>query len=112
MAGKRWYVPVPSCTGPGGGTFTGLQCRKCRKISAPDQRGNTPDCCPHCKNGDQQPVESPVRCPKCRRIKCVKDGPDGTKICGHCHLQFEPVDDGDIGYGSPDWRLRRNERKL
>ena len=53
-----------------------------------------------------------ARCPRCHR---PTDTPGGSTLrafyCHHCQMEFEPEDDGDVGYGSPSRRLEREERR-
>ena len=57
--------------------------------------------------------ECSPRCPWCNTTKHVR--PSGTSYrawyCGRCGKEFEPEDDGDIGYGRPSKRLERKERE-
>ena len=52
------------------------------------------------------------RCPLCGRIEAVISAAGrGRWYCRHCGMEFDDEDDGDIGYGPPDRRLRRQERR-
>ena len=52
-------------------------------------------------------------CPWCNTNKHVRTS--GTNLhafyCGRCGREFEDVDDGDVGYGRPEKRMEREERR-
>jgi hypothetical protein len=52
------------------------------------------------------------RCPKCERSKRVIPSGDNyhTFACLDCNIQFEDIDDGDVGRGRPEKFAVRNER--
>jgi len=53
-----------------------------------------------------------ARCPRCGRLTNTASAEnDHAWYCHHCRMAFEAVDDGDVGYGPPDRRLRREERR-
>ena len=52
-----------------------------------------------------------ARCPSCGHGTATKSGSTARAwYCHECRLEFEPEDDGDIGYGRPEKRLEREER--
>ncbi len=57
------------------------------------------------------PVCEPMpACPRCgAKSRTPANGKDRW-YCHECHMEFEAGDDGTIGYGPPDKRLRREER--
>ena len=69
------------------------------------------------KENAKMAVEPEVaRCPRCGMATVTKSGStDRAWYCHHCELEFEPEDDGDIGYGDPAkiaaGRLDRERRK-
>ena len=53
-----------------------------------------------------------ARCPRCHTITATTSGTtDRAWYCHECRMEFEPDDDGDIGYGRPSKRLEREERR-
>ncbi|MBN2133636.1 MAG: hypothetical protein JW741_29310 [Sedimentisphaerales bacterium] len=51
-------------------------------------------------------------CPRCgHRTVTTSGANDHAWYCHDCRMEFEDVDDGDVGYGPPDRRLRREERR-
>jgi len=53
-----------------------------------------------------------ARCPRCgRRTDTALGENEHAWYCHHCGMAFEDVDDGDVGYGPPDRRMRREERR-
>ncbi len=53
-------------------------------------------------------------CPWCRTPRHVQTSGSTMKAlyCRRCGREFEAEDDSDIGYGPPDRRLLREERRL
>ena len=49
------------------------------------------------------------KCPKCGK-RNVRPSGDRNWFCGECRMEFDPTDDGEVGYGSPSRRLEREER--
>ena len=50
------------------------------------------------------------RCPRCNRVTHAKTHGKDRWYCHFCRMEFEPDDDGDIGYGPPHRRVMREER--
>jgi len=53
---------------------------------------------------------SSPRCPLCGTMSRTTSHGKDRWYCHHCRMEFEP-DDGDIGYGRPEKRLEREERR-
>lgn len=52
-----------------------------------------------------------ARCPRCgRRTATPSAANPHAWFCHHCTMEFEDVDDGDVGYGRPEKRIEREER--
>jgi transposase-like protein len=53
------------------------------------------------------------KCPRCHSARRVITS--GTTMrawwCHKCQIEFEPEDDSDIGYGPPDKRMIREEKR-
>ncbi len=51
-----------------------------------------------------------ARCPRCNR---PTDTPGGSTLrawyCHHCQMEFEPEEDGDVGYSRPETIAARRE---
>lgn len=52
-----------------------------------------------------------MRCVNCGRRKTLQPMSNGNHFCSHCSAVMDFRDDGDIGYGPPDRRINRHERK-
>lgn len=50
-----------------------------------------------------------IKCIKCGRVKAVRKLGSGHCFCDHCKIEFDPVDDGDVGYGSQERYAERKE---
>ena len=57
-------------------------------------------------------VNEHVPCPWCGTAAHVRRRPNTHAVyCRRCKREFEDVDDGTIGYGPPDRRMRREEAR-
>jgi ribosomal protein L37AE/L43A len=63
------------------------------------------------KNIDE--CRSTPRCPWCGRLKSVREADSNHHhwYCSICNREFEDIEDGDIGYGSPENYAERAERR-
>jgi len=53
-----------------------------------------------------------AKCPRCGHLTSTKhNATPRAWWCHECKMPFEPEDDGDISYGPPDRRMRREERR-
>lgn len=60
---------------------------------------------------DDKP-QTEARCPRCGKRTATPHGDRQTEFyCHHCKMAFDAEPDGDIGYGGPDRRLLREERR-
>jgi len=51
------------------------------------------------------------RCPKCGRKSYLSGSGSHCWYCHYCQMEFEDIDDGDLGYGQPSKRLERQEAR-
>lgn len=56
-------------------------------------------------------MKETARCPKCGRTSHSPAQGKDRYYCFECRMEFEAGDDGEISYGPPDRRLRREERR-
>lgn len=62
--------------------------------------------------GENYLSQQPPKCLWCHSAKHVSPGStEKTWWCSNCGIEFDPVDDGDVSYGPPDRRMRREERR-
>jgi transposase-like protein len=52
-----------------------------------------------------------ARCPRCKTVSTTQAAGKARYYCHKCRMEFEVIDDGDIGYGLPERRLNRQERR-
>jgi phage FluMu protein Com len=52
-----------------------------------------------------------ARCPRCRTVSTTTSSGKERYYCRECRMEFEAINDGDIGYGRPERRLERQERR-
>lgn len=62
---------------------------------------------------EKQQLDCTPRCPWCNTARHVSSSATTLRAwyCGKCRREFEPEDDGDLGYGRPERRLERQERE-
>lgn len=53
-----------------------------------------------------------ARCPKCRTMSRTPSAGKGRWHCHRCGLEFEAIDDGDVGRARPDVIAERREAFL
>ena len=71
--------------------------------------GNPTPCSPTAKIVGP-PIQA-ARCPRCSTLTSTRaDGRDRW-YCHRCKMEFESEDDGTVGYGPPDRRMRREEAR-
>lgn len=55
---------------------------------------------------------SEARCPRCnRRTSTTSSANQHAFYCHHCKMEFEAVDDGDIGYRRPETNAANAEQR-
>lgn len=52
-----------------------------------------------------------TRCPRCNTPSETETNRPHAYYCHRCQMEFEAIDDSDIGYGRPSKRLERKERQ-
>lgn len=48
-------------------------------------------------------------CPKCGTNKHARQQEAKLFLCGRCNMQYDGIDDGDVGYGRQDRHAERKE---
>ena len=62
--------------------------------------------------GKTQTQAAPIpRCPKCGTNKHAYTHGEREFWCRKCNVLYDGIDDGDVGYGAPDKRMNREERR-
>ena len=57
-------------------------------------------------------IDAPTpKCPWCKTAKKVYTHGEREFICLGCKRIFDGIDDGEIGYGRPEKRMEREERR-
>lgn len=51
-------------------------------------------------------------CPRCNSNAKSRKQEDKLFICGRCNMQYDGIDDGDVGYGSQERYAERKEEYL